>query len=412
MKSNSPSRWPGVALLAMVLAFPALSAPPPKTKRISALVIPMDKGTEQSTLRFEEYMNSALEEYQGFDLKTSDELFGVAPDEDAAASLKRAEQGFAESKTSFDARNYEDAERKLRATIKEYGKAVAAMKSCGSLCDAVAMYAASLQARGEAEEAKIAILDLLALAPTHELDRKRYPQNFLALKAQVATGRNAQLRGNFTVKTKPAGARVYLDGEFQGYAPFTLQTLPVGKHLLRVERPGFRQFGAMIEVTPEDQELTQELIATSGYQAFDGLMDRLAGEAMKDKGGSTMSSVATSLKLDRAIIGVVRELEAGDKSELILGYFDLKSGKRLAVRSATFQGEEYGQLKGEVVRMVTYLVNSGEGGGGEKVSRTGDPLDGRQGTEDWSSEDRGGKSTKGKKGSGDPLEGRNGMEDW
>ncbi|GMU60366.1 MAG: hypothetical protein AMXMBFR34_21290 [Myxococcaceae bacterium] len=412
MKSNSPSRWPGLALFAVVLAFPALGAPPPKTKRISALVIPMDKGAEQSTLRLEEYMNSALEEYQGFDLKTSDELFGVAPDEDAAASLKRAEQGFSESKSSFDARTYEDAERKLRATIKEYGKAVAAMKSCGSLCDAVAMYAASLQARGEAEEAKIAILDLLALAPSHELDRKRYPQNFLALKAQVATGRNAQLRGNFTVKTKPAGARVYLNGEFQGYTPFTLQTLPVGKHLLRVERPGFRQFGAMIEVTPEDQELTQELIATSGYQAFDGLMDRLAGEAMKDKGGSTMSTVATSLKLDRAIIGVVRELEAGDQSELILGYFDLKSGKRLAVRRATFQGEEYGQLKGEVVRMVTHLMNSGEGGGGEKVSRTGDPLDGRQGTEDWSGEDRGGKSTKGKKGSGDPLEGRNGMEDW
>jgi hypothetical protein len=405
-------RWPWLALVVSSLAIPALAAPPPKTKRISALVIPMDKGSEQAALRLEAYMNAALEEYQGFELKTSDDLFGITPDEDAAASLKRAEQGFSESKAAFDARNYEDAERKLRATIKEYGKAVAAMKGCGNLCEAVAMYAASLQARGDLEEAKVAILDLLALAPTYELDRKRFPQSFLSLKAQVATGRNAQLRGNFTVKSKPAGARVYLNGEFQGYTPFTLQTLPVGKHLVRVERPGFRQFGAMIEVTPEDQELTQELTASSGYKAFDGLMDRLAGEAMKDKGGAAMNSVATSLKLDRAIISVVRELEAGGQSEVTMGYFDLKTGKRLSVKKATFQGDEYGQLKGEVGRMVTHLVNTGDSGGGEKVSRTGDPLDSHHGTEDWSSEDRGGRSARKKKSGGDPLDETSGTEDW
>lgn len=407
MKSNSLTRWLAFGLAA--LALPVLASPPPKTKRISALVIPMDKVAEQATLRLESYMNEALEEYQNFNLRKMDDLFGVAPDEDAAASLKRAEQGYAESKSAFESRNYDDAEHKLRATIKEYGKAVAAMKSCGNLCDAVAMYAASLQARGELEEAKIAVLDLLALSPTYELDRKRFPQNFLALKAQVATGRNAQLRGNFTVKTKPAGARVYLNGEFQGYTPFTMQTLPVGKALVRVERPGFRQFGAMIEVTPEDQDLTQELIATSGYKAFDGLMDRLAGEALRDKGGAAMTSISNSLGLDRAIFGVVRDNDG--ESELTMAYFDLKSGKRLALKKATFQGDEYGQLKGEIGRMVTHLVNTGDGGG-EKVSRTGDPLDSHAGTEDWNAEDRGGKSTKKKKSNNDPLDGVNGTEDW
>lgn len=407
MKSNPLHRWLALSLAA--LALPALAAPPPKTKRVSALVIPMDKVAEQATLRLESYMDEALGEYQGFNLRTLDDLFGVAPDEDAAASLKRAEQGYAESKTAFEGRNYEDAERKLRATIKEYGKAVAAMKGCGNLCDAVAMYAAALQARGELEEAKIAVLDLLALSPTFELDRKRFPQSFLALKAQVATGRNAQLRGNFTVKTKPAGARVYLDGEFQGYAPYTLQTLPVGKHLVRVERPGFRQFGALIEVTPEDQDLVQELVATTGYKAYDGLMDRLAGEALKEKGGAAMTSISNSLGIDRAIFGVLRDLDG--QSELTMAYFDLKSGKRLALKKATFQGDEYGQLKGEIGRMVTHLVNTGDGGG-EKVSRTGDPLDSHAGTEDWNAEDRGGKSTKKKKSNSDPLDGVSGTEDW
>lgn len=399
------------ALLSFLLAASALAAPPSE-KRISALIIPMDKGAEQMTLRVEAYANEALNEYQGLQLRSSDDLFGVAADEDAAASLKRAEQGFSESKASFDGRNYEDAERKLRATIKEYGKAVAAMKTCGNLCEAVAMFASVLQARGDVEEAKIAILDLLALAPTYELDRKRYPQNFLALKAQVATSRNAQIRGNVTVKTKPAGARVYLNGEFQGYTPHTMQTLPIGKQLVRIDRPGFKQVGVMVEVTPEDQDLTQELVATSGYKAFDGLMDRLAGEALRDKGGATMTSVANSLKLDRAVIGVLKDLDG--QSELTMGYFDLKSGKRLSIKRATFQGEEYGQLKGEIGRMVNHLLNSGEGGAERRVSSS-DPLDNRHGMEDWSSEDKGGKNTsrdKKKKSGNDPLDGMSGTEDW
>lgn len=400
-----------VPLVAALGCLTALASTPPTDKRVATLVIPMDKDTEQMALRIESYSNEALGEYAGFILRSSDELFGVPPDDEAAASLKRAETGFKESKAAFDDRNYEDAERKLHATIKEYGKAAAAMKACGNLCETVAMYAATLQARGDAEEAKIAILDLLSLAPTYELDRKRYPQNFLTLKAQVAASRNAQLRGNVVVKTRPAGARVFLDGKLEGYSPITLQTLPIGKHLVRVERPGFRQFGAIVEATPEDQELAPELTATSGYKAFDALMDRLAGEALKDKGGSTMTSVSNSLKLDRAVICVLKESESGESTEMTMAYFDLKAGKRMALKRASFQGDEFGQLKDEVARMVNHLLNSGEGE--SKVSRTGDPLEGKAGTEDWSGDDRGGRnSSRTKKTGGDPLDGRSGTEDW
>jgi hypothetical protein len=397
-------------LLATLFATSALAAPPSE-KRVSALILPMDPTAEQLTLKVESFATEALNEYQGFVVRTSDELFGIPSDEEAAASLKRAETGFKESKTAFDERNYEDAERKLRATIKEYGKSVGAMKKCGNLCEAVAMYAAVLQARGDVEEAKITLLDLLALSPSYELDRKRYPQNFLALKAQVATSRNAQLRGNVTVKTKPAGARIYLDGELQGYSPMTLQTLPIGKHLVRLERPGFRQVGVMVEITPEDQEVTQELTATTGYKAYDALMDRLAGEALKDKGGQTMVSVANSLKLDRAVIGVLKEGN-GETTELTMAYFDLKSGKRIAIKRVSFQGDEFGQLKGEVGRMVNHLVNAAEAS--EQVTRSSDPLDSKQGTEDWSSEDKGGRNTKRTKNGkgGDPLDSANGTDDW
>jgi tetratricopeptide (TPR) repeat protein len=390
----------------------ALAAPPPSSQRISALVVPMDKGAEAQALKLEGFINEALNEYQGFTVKTSDELFGIAVDEDAAASLKRAQTGFAESKADFDNRQYEPAERKLRATLKEFDKSVAAMKTCGNLCEAWAMYGAVLQSRGDSEEAKLAVLNLLALSPSFEVDRKRYPQDFLSLKAQVAISRNAQLRGNIVVKTKPAGARVYLNGEFQGYSPLTLQTLPIGKAMVKVEKPGFRQVGQMIEVTPDDSEFTPELIASSGFKAFDALMDRLAAEALKDKGGSTMASVSKSLGLDRGIVAVVKELESGG-TELTIGYYELKTGKRLAIKRTTMQGDEFGEMKGEVQRMVTWVINNGDGPS-DKVTRSADPLDNRAGTEDWNGEDRGGRTQNRdkKKGGKDPLDGVNGTEDW
>jgi hypothetical protein len=401
---------PRIALLSLCLSFTAVAG----ERRIAAILIPMDNGAEQQSLKLEGFIDEALNEFQGLTVKTSDELFGVTADEDAAASYKRAEQGFAESRAAFEGKQYEDAERKLRATIKEYGKSVAAMRTCGNLCEAVAMYAAVLQARGDSEEAKVAILDLLALGPTFELDKKRYPQNFLALKAQVAGTRNALLRGNIRVKSKPAGARVYLNGELQGYTPMTIQTVPVGKSMLKLERPGFKQVGLLVEVSPEDLDVDQALTVSDSYKAYDSLLDRLAGEALKDKGGSTMSAMARTLGVDRAIIGVMKELEANGASELTLIYTDLKSGKRLGAKRATFQGDEYGQLKSETHRMVNALLNLSEGGGEARV-HSSDPLDNRHGTEDWSAEDRGGQTTKRdkkKKGAGDPLDERSGMEDW
>jgi hypothetical protein len=398
-----------LAALALVPALLVSAAP--TTKKIAVLIVPMDQGAEATTVRLEAYMNEALEAYPGLQVKKNDELFGLPSDEDAEASLKRAETGFAESRDAFDARDNADAERKLRATIKEYGKAAGAMKGCGHLCDAVAMFAATLQSRGDAEEAKIAVVDLIALAPTFELDRKKFTQEFISMRSQVATGRSAQLRGNLTVKSKPAGARVYLDGEFQGYSPMTLQTLQVGKHLVRLERPGCKVFGTIAEVTPEDVGIEPELAPTAAFKAYDALLDKLAAEVSKEKGGPTMASIGKTLGVDRGIIGIVKEINESGGTELRVGMFDLKSGKKLSGKKHIFQGDEYGQLKSELGRLVNQLVNYDSG---EKVVKSSDPLEGKYGTEEWNSEDRGGSRTAGEKKQKvkDPLDGKSGTEDW
>ncbi|QSQ18644.1 PEGA domain-containing protein [Pyxidicoccus parkwayensis] len=396
------------ALLLALLPSLALAAPPPE-RAIISLVVPMDPASESTSVQMEGYMNDALANFAGFTVRKPEELFGMPEDAAAKASLDKARKGLSESVAAFDKKEYEDAEKKIRATLKELETAAGAMRGCSPLCESLALYGALLHLRGDVEEAKLALMDLIALNPTFELNPKRFGRDYLALRVQVATGRTAQLRGGALVKSRPAGARVYLDGEQVGFTPVTLSTLPIGKHLLRLERPGFRQYGKLLEVTPDDVEVSTDLVPTPQYKAYDAQLDRVAGEVLRaGQKSSGVSTMGQSLGLERAVVGTLKALEEG--SELQLGYYDIKSGKKLGGRRAVLQGDEFGQLKQELERMVNQMVNTT----GEKVSRSSDPLDNRGGTEDWSAEDRGGKtkaSEKKKKGD-DPLDGVSGTEDW
>ncbi len=396
--------------LALIL-LPALAlAAPPQARRVSTLLVPMDPGAEASSVQMEGYMNEALSHFSGMSIRKSEDLFGLPEDPEARASLERGRKGFSESLAAFDKKEYEEAERKVRATLKELQGAAGAMRGCSPLCDALALYAALLHLRGDVEEAKLTLIDLMALSPTHELSPKRFTREFISLRVQVATSRMSQLRGTATVKSRPAGARVFVDGEAVGYTPVTLPALPIGKHLVRVERPGFRQYGQIMEVTTDDVEVTANLVPTSSYKAYDAQLDRVAGEVNRaGEKASGVAAMAQSLGLDRVMVGTLRS--NGEGSELTLGYYDARSGQRLAGRRMSLQGDEYGQLKQEMERVVNHLVNTI----GEKASKSRDPLDNRGGMEDWSAEDRGGRAKaqdKKHKDGKDPLDSVSGTEDW
>lgn len=395
-----------------VLPALALAASSGSTHQIGVLLVPLDNKAEAASVRLGSYLEEGLDSYSQVTVKKSEELFGLPPDEEADAALKRAEQSYKEGRDAFDARSWEDAEKKLRAASKDFQKGAAAMKGCGHLCDTLAMYAATLHVRGDPEEARLVLIDLQALHPTYELDRKRFAHDFMVLRTQVATARSASLRGNIRVRTKPAGARVFVDGDFQGYAPLTLQTLPIGKHIVRIERPGFKVFGVVHDVTPEDSDLVADLKATPAFRGFDAQMDKLASEVGRDRGGATMAVLGRQLGLDQALAGTLKDKDEGT-TELQVGLYDLKSGKRLASKKATFQGDEFGQIKSEVNRLVNSLMSAGDPGA-EKATKARDPLEGRSGYEDWSAEDKGGRTREKekKKKKGDPLDGVSGTEDW
>jgi hypothetical protein len=66
--------------------------------------------------------------------------------------------------------------------------------------------------------------------------------------------------GDLTIRTTPAGAKVYLDGSQVGISPVRLVDIPTGVHEVRAEFPGYRDGKAHVEIMPStNQKLSWDL---------------------------------------------------------------------------------------------------------------------------------------------------------
>jgi hypothetical protein len=166
-------------------------------------------------------------------------------------------------------------------------------------------------------------------------------------------------------------------------------------------------------VTPDDTEINAELSPTSSYKKYDSQLDKVAGEIVKTTPSPAAAAMGKALSIDRVLMGTVKDL-GPNGVELVVGFYDLRDGgRKLASRRLVIQGDEFGQEKAEMNRLVNYLVNNGLGGG-EKKTKASDPLENRHGMEEWNAEDQGGRRqvTEKKGKNGDPLDTVNGTEDW
>jgi len=398
---------------ALLLLLPTLALAAPAPQRAAALLRAEDAQAEAWVPRMEAQLARALGLYEALQVRSPEALHGLTVEPAAQAALERARQAYAQALAHFEGQRPAPALARVRASLEEARGALAALRGCAPLCDATALHAALLLDRGELEEAKRTLLDLMALDPTFALSAKRYSRELRALRGQVGTSHAAAMRGSAGVVSEPAGARVYLDGEPLGYAPVAIPALAVGAHLLRLERPGFRVEGRLLQASADEQLLSVPLVPLPGYAAARAQLETAVRTLATDAPSPAAVALGKRLGLERALLGSVRTLPGGESVELVLGLYALEEGRRLAVRKLKLQREELGQLGAELERLVNHLF-AAAAGAAPRAARSGDPLEHTQGTEEWSGEDRGGRSRKAetRRKVADPLDAVSGTEDW
>ena len=69
----------------------------------------------------------------------------------------------------------------------------------------------------------------------------------------AASGAAARLPGALEVESRPAGAKVYLDGTLIGNTPLSLPAVPPGEHAVRLEYDGYRLWASSIRIVPSER---------------------------------------------------------------------------------------------------------------------------------------------------------------
>lgn len=383
-----PARILAASALAMV---PATSLAARWTATV--VLVPQDKGAHAASTRIREYLQAAIGSSSQYRIgAATEQVFGTAVSSQADEALAAAKAELGEGKRFFSQGYLEEAEAKFRATLKALERAVPVLDKCGEYCDAVAYLGAVLQMKSDDNAAREFARAVLILDPKYRFEGRGFGQNYalIARDIQRTMSRDAQF-STASLYSTPPGGRVFIDGNFKGYTPLSVEQIAAGKHLIRIERGGAFVWGQVVTISPtEDAVVKAKLSPTPEFEAVDPLIDSAVAELDRSSAGANVLALCKQLKVDRAVVGLVRS--SADTVVIEAALFDARTQKRIARRRATFEGDEYGQLEREVQKFANGLIADAE----RRVERvtSKDPLESVSGMEEWGDEPASGSEEK------------------
>jgi len=298
-------------------------------RRAQAFLIPLDEKARAATGRVAQAIERALSaarQYEAVDIAKALAI-DAEPAVEEKASLGRRQM--VEGNQQFYAHNYVEAVVRYKAGIRGLSGGLAALDA-REMASAYLHLAAAQQLSGDPKEARFA---REAYLTTALLDPQ---QKVLAISVDpvaeqpllIARNDLEQIPiGTLQIETRPAGARVIIDGQTQASTPTAVE-LTGGKHFLRLERTGFYPTAELVEVASRRNTLySVTLSATPGAATLNQTIAGAADEASRGRSGDRTMELAMRFRLDRVLIGSVSS--HGIKVSVLLALADPASGTLL-----------------------------------------------------------------------------------
>lgn len=226
------------------------------------------------------------------------------------------------------------AKKAFELSLEQLEKAAPALADPQPLIDARLGLAEVAARQGQESETEIQLAYAAVLNPELELDKKKYPPQFVRTHQKMRDKALKAERATIVVDATGAGAAVEVDGRVTAGAPVKVTEVPQGRHLVRALREGLPGFGTIVEVKPgESVTVSPGFIATDGKSYIDDLQNnRLSPDAAR-----AVADAAKAAGHKAAVVGVVSKTSTSVMVQLAL--VDAGSGGFTRLPPVTYQGD-------------------------------------------------------------------------
>ncbi len=306
-------------LVLLVLAAPKSgAAPAPKPSLPAQAAVFVSSPDEAAAAKAERELSKALEDASA---KVVDVPAAFPPpprDESGDKLVKEARQ-------AYDDLDYEGAAGKWNEALEFFVKhpELADAKTIGDAHFFVAALAIQNGGKSQAKKAQEEFVRALINNPALTCDPEVYGADVKKAfdKATSELGNKGQAA--LTIDSTPPGAMVTLGGKELGLTPIAEPpSVPIGRHLVLFNRPGFEPAGAWADVGKEGGSAKATLVAAPGFMEVRDAATALVGKAVGVKGALPPNAK----KLAEIVKARFLVMSDGATAEV----WDVESGNRLA----------------------------------------------------------------------------------
>jgi tetratricopeptide (TPR) repeat protein len=349
----------------------AQRAPDGSRRRAQAFLIPMDEQAKAATARVAQAVEGVLAQASQYEVVDLGKALSVESSPEQATRAEEGHKLLADANTSFGARAYGDAEGKYKAAIKALEKGIGAVKP-RDYAEAWLRLAATQHLAGDEKSARESFAAVARLDPQSKLQGHDVDDSAdLPLQAARAD-LEAAPNGVLELESRPAGARVVVDGDAKGAAPMRLE-LPVGRHLVRLEYAGYYPHAEFVEAaSKKTSNLSATLTRTPTASNLNQLIAGAASEVEHGGSGPNLARLAEAFTLQRVIIGAVSS--HATKVAVTLALVDAHAQKLLARSNLllTADGTDADQVEADTQAAARKMFAKDAAASDEPVAPAGD----------------------------------------
>jgi len=215
----------------------------PKVKRLRSTTLPLLEKNfpEPIAVTLQREMSDVLKRNPRLDQKELDVRLAEFAQEMPFDQVELARTAYQNGRDAFAKLELDSAILTLSDAVDQLIAVLPYIKK-QELADAMmALAVAQQQQKGKNPAMQATLRRLVTWRPTYQVDTEQFPAAINDPLEAARAYQAQQPQGQVKVLSEPTGAQVFVDGEFAGTAPLTVEHLTVGEHYVTFKKLGFKR---------------------------------------------------------------------------------------------------------------------------------------------------------------------------